>query len=251
VSDAPAAPPRPFPRPLRAVLFDLDDTLYPEHAFVDGGFRAVAAFLAPVLSRPQEALAARLWSLHARDGRGRLFDTLLAEHGVSGDPDLVLACLLVYRTHRPRLEPFPGAADAIEAIAAAGASLGIVSDGNAGVQRRKLAGLGQLADRFGVVVMTDELGPRLAKPSPVPFRVACRLLGVPAAEAAYVANDPRKDFRGARAAGLATVRIGLLPDEGGGPAIPIAAADDADIAIESFPLLTATLAPAIASPHTR
>jgi putative hydrolase of the HAD superfamily len=240
-----------LPEPLRAVLFDLDDTLYAEHAFVDGSFQAVGAFLAPVLGSPADELAARLWALHARDGRGRLFDALLEEHGIHDDPDLVLACLLVYRTHRPRLEPFPGVAETLAALAAAGVLLGVVSDGNAGVQRRKLAGLGPLAGLFDVVVMTDELGARFAKPSPVPFRVACRILGVPAASAVYVGNDPRKDFRGARAAGLFTIRMGRLPDEGGGLAIQVPAADDADIAIDTFPSLAAVLARAIPRPQTR
>ena len=39
-----------------AVLFDLDDTLYPEHEFVDGGFRAAAAVMARVSDRPVELL---------------------------------------------------------------------------------------------------------------------------------------------------------------------------------------------------
>jgi len=230
------------PRPPRAVLFDLDDTLYPEHAFVDGGFLAVGDLLAPRLNAPSEQLAARLWALHAETGRGRLFDALLAEHGVHDDPDLVLACVLVYRTHRPRIRPYDGVTDALDAIVRAGARLGIVSDGSASVQHRKLAGLGPIAARFEAVVMTDELGVGFAKPSPVPFRVACRLLDVPATSAVYVGNDPRKDFKGARDAGLATIRMGRVPDEGGGRIIAVDPADDADRTIEDFPALAALVA---------
>ena len=34
------------------LVFDLDDTLYPELSYVHSGFRAVAAFLGPVLGVP-------------------------------------------------------------------------------------------------------------------------------------------------------------------------------------------------------
>jgi putative hydrolase of the HAD superfamily len=230
-----------LPRPLRAVLFDLDDTLYAEHAFVDGGFRAVAALLAPRLQADADALAKRLWALHARDGRGRLFDALLAEHGVTDDPDLVLACLLAYRTHEPFLPTFDGVVEALDAMTAAGLALGVVSDGAASVQWRKLRAVAGLAPHLGAVVMTDELGPGLAKPSPVPFRVACRLLDVAPAQALYVGNDPRKDFAGAREAGLGTVRMGRVPDEGAGRAIDTGGPGDADLVIDDFPTLTAAV----------
>jgi putative hydrolase of the HAD superfamily len=217
-----------------AVLFDLDDTLYPERAFVDSGFRAVGRFLAPHLDRSAGTIARRLRALHARDGRGRLFDMLLAESGRPADPDLVLAAVLVYRSHRPRLTPFAGVVETLDRIRDGGIATGLVSDGLSAVQRRKLAALTAVARRLDVVVMTDELGPGCAKPSPVPFRVACRILGVDSGRAVYVANDPRKDFAGARAAGLATIRTGLLPDEGGTATRAMRDDVDADVVIDRF-----------------
>lgn len=198
-----------------AVLFDLDDTLYPERTFVDGGFRAVGRFLAPRLGRSSASIAHRLRVLHDQDGRGRLFDTLLAESGVEDDPELVLATVLVYRTHRPRLRPFDDVVAGLDRLRDARIPTGLVSDGLPSVQRRKLGALPHVARRLDVVVMTDELGRSHAKPSPDGFLVACRLLDVDPTEAVYVANDPRKDFEGARSAGLRTIRTGLLPDEGG------------------------------------
>jgi putative hydrolase of the HAD superfamily len=219
---------------VRAALFDLDDTLYPERSFVDSGFRAVGRFLGNLTGRSPAAIARRLAVLHERDGRGRLFDTLLAELDQPPDPDLVLAAVLVYRTHRPRLAPFPDVVDGLGRLRAAGIATGLVSDGSPGVQHRKLAALRGVAGQLDVVVMTDELGVGHAKPSATPFRVACRLLGIEPARAVYVANDPRKDFIGARDAGLATIRTGRLPDEGGGAARSAADGEDADLIVEAF-----------------
>jgi putative hydrolase of the HAD superfamily len=211
----------------RAALFDLDDTLYRERTFVDGGFRAVGRFLAPRLGQSPATIARRLVVLHDRDGRGHLFDTLLADHGVD-DPELALAAVLVYRTHRPRLRPFDGVIAGLDRLRESGVRTGLVSDGLASVQRAKLAALPGIARRLDVVVMTDELGPGRAKPATAGFLVACRLLDVEPTTAVYVANDPRKDFAGARAAGLGTIRSGLLPDEGGPVAVLAEDGDDAD-----------------------
>jgi len=90
-------------------------------------------------------------------------------------------------------------------------------------------------------VLTEDLGPGHAKPSPLSFRVACRLLDVPPPATIYVGNDPRKDFAGARAAGLRTIRISSLPDEGGARPIETGTADDADLAVETFEALASTL----------
>jgi len=129
----------------------------------------------------------------------------------------------------------------LDGLRAAGVRTGVVSDGYGAVQARKLAGLGAVAVRLDTIVLTDDLGPGHAKPSPIAFRVACRLLEVGPSATIYVGNDPRKDFTGARAAGLRTIRVGRLPDEGGASAIEVNAEDDADLAVDSFETLASTL----------
>jgi len=234
-------PPETLPVPA-AVLFDLDDTLYPERAFVDGGFRAVAQLLAGPSGRSAASLVERLWALHDRDGRGRLFDALIAELDLDdADGALAAACVQAYRTQEVRLEPFPGVIELLDGLRRRGVRTGVVSDGYGAVQARKVAALGEVATRLDVVVLTDDLGLGHAKPSPTAFRVACRLLEVEPSATIYVGNDPRKDFIGARAAGLRTIRVGDLPNEGGGAAIEIHPADDADLSVDSIGALDAVL----------
>jgi putative hydrolase of the HAD superfamily len=217
-----------------AVLFDLDDTLYPERQFVDSGFAAVGQFVASVTDRSPEELTRRLIALHDQHGRGRLFDTLLAELDVPVDRDLVLACLLIYRTHVPALQPFPGVIEALRAIRAAGIRTGLVSDGHAATQHRKLSALVEVEPMLDVVVMTGDLGDEHAKPSQTPFVVACRLLTVRPEDAVYVANDSRKDFLGARAAGMRTIRVGHAPDEGGTSTTGQPAGPEADLVVDTI-----------------
>jgi putative hydrolase of the HAD superfamily len=219
-----------------AILFDLDDTLYPERQFVDSGFAAVARYLGSLAGGSPEYLTRRLITLHDDRGRGHLFDTLLEELGRPGERDLILACVLIYRTHKPTLQPFPGVIDTLRAIRSAGVRTGLISDGHAATQHRKLAALPEVERNLDVVVMTDDLGNEHAKPSQMPFLVACRLLGIPPAGAVYVANDSRKDFLGARGAGLRTIRVGRPPDEGGATmtALPSDANADADTIVDTI-----------------
>lgn len=219
---------------MKAALFDLDDTLYRERTYVESGFAAVARFLAPRLGRPEAAVAERLSTLHDRDGRGRIFQSLLADAGVA-DPDdtLAIACVAIYRANRPTLEPFPGVVPTLARLRAAGLALGLVSDGLASVQRTKLAALSDVAPLLDVIVLTGELGSEHEKPSPVPFRVATELLGTQPHLATYVGNDARKDFAGARLAGLRTIRVGVPPDLGG-PAVDPREWSDADLVLDRF-----------------
>lgn len=218
-----------------AVLFDLDDTLYPERSFVNGGFAAVGRFLAGPLGKPADELTDRLVVLHDTMGRGALFDHLIREATGHVVADLVLASVLIYRTHEPRLEPFPGTIEALDGLRSAGVRTGLVSDGHSATQKRKLDALAGVADRLDAVVFTDDIGREHAKPSATPFRVACRVLDVAPSECVYVANDARKDFIGARAAGLRTIQVGRPPDEGRAtmPGEPVEPANDADVVLDN------------------
>jgi putative hydrolase of the HAD superfamily len=82
----------------------------------------------------------------------------------------------------------------------------LISDGFALTQHRKLDALG-LTEQFRALIISDELLGKARKPSPLPFQAALEELGVAPEKAVYVADNPTKDFVGARRAGLASVRV--------------------------------------------
>ena len=57
------------------------------------------------------------------------------------------------------------------------------------------------------IVYSDALGRNAWKPSPLPFKAVLQRLSLSGDEAIYVADNPAKDFRGARQVGMGTVRI--------------------------------------------
>ena len=188
----------------RAVLCDLDDTLYPERQYLESGIAAVAAFLAPRLEREARELERISLRLLAA-GREQLFDRLLHELGAYREA-LVAAAVHVYRTHSPLLQACADVPRALKRLRAAGCRLALVSDGKATVQHAKFAALG-LASLFEAVVCTDDLPGAASKPSPLGFEVALEHLGIAAQDACYLADDGAKDFLGPRALGMVSIRI--------------------------------------------
>lgn len=186
------------------IVFDMDDTLYPEADFVRSGHRAVAERVWQDLRVDIEPELRRRF---AAGQRGDLMSAALASLDVEMPQDYVGGVLVpVYREHAPAIRPHVETVPVLTELRARGHRLALLSDGWAEVQRRKLAALG-LAALFDEIVITDELGRDAWKPSPVGFERILTALGVAADAAMYVSDNPHKDFVGPHRLGMRTVRI--------------------------------------------
>ena len=223
---------------LRAVVFDLDDTLYPERDFVLGGFRAVAAWADLHLGVPATGGYGELRGLYESGVRGSTFDRWLTHHGCEAGPS-VPQLIDVYRRHEPEITPFPGVPELLERLRRT-FRVGLLSDGFLDVQQRKLDALG-IRHLFDAVVFSDEWGREAWKPSPRPCLAALERLGVDAPSTVYVADNPLKDFVGARHVGLRSVQV-LRPDGEYAKAVPPTPAHAADEVIRELGDLVGLLA---------
>jgi putative hydrolase of the HAD superfamily len=219
---------------LRAVLFDLDDTLYAEGDFYRSGFLQVALHLGAGSAGDVEAILHELEAIHHDEGRERVLDTLVARRGL--DARSVSELVALFREHAPRIRLHPEV-PALLARLRPRYRLGCVTDGWPGVQRRKVEALG-LAPLVDTVVYAGDYGPERWKPSAFPFEACCALLGVSAREAVAVGDNPERDVRGARRAGIASVRIRR---EGGYFSDRPSGADRPDFEIRSLADLPAVL----------
>ena len=195
------------------MLLDLDDTLYPERDFARGGFRAAAAVLAERLHRSSAELFELLWKQFENGTRGSIFDSALAELDLPRDAALIDELVRAYRTHEPQLTFFADAERLLPMIWPR-YGLGLLTDGPADVQRRKVKALG-LQFRVEAIVYSDDFGREHWKPSPIPYLELLRKMHVDPSHAIYVGDNPKKDFIGARRLGLQTVRIRRLGTEHG------------------------------------
>jgi putative hydrolase of the HAD superfamily len=190
-------------RKLAAVVFDLDDTLYPEREYVLSGFHAVAQWVEINLAIPAEQGFAELKTLFDEGVRGDTFNRWLETHHYTDDG--IAPIIAVYREHTPILTPFPDAVPLLESLYP-DYKIGLVSDGYLNVQKLKWAALG-LEKWFKAVVFSDEWGRAAWKPNRKPFDEVLRQLNVDAAKSVYIADNPRKDFLGARNAGMKSIRV--------------------------------------------
>jgi HAD superfamily hydrolase (TIGR01509 family) len=109
-----------------------------------------------------------------------------------------------------RFRLMPDAAAALDALAARGIRLAVVSNWDCSLPD-VLAGLG-VAERLDAVVASAVVG--AAKPDPAIFRAALAALGVEPERALHCGDRPELDGAGARAAGIPAVivdRAGTLP----------------------------------------
>lgn len=193
---------------IKAVIFDLDDTLYPERAYAFSGFASVAAAFQDRLGDPGEATA-KMQRLFDTAHRPRVFNALLAERGLPEDVELIQDMIDAYRAHDPTITLYADADTALTRLRSR-YKLGLLTDGWTVAQWAKIDALA-LRTRVDEIVVTSELGPAYGKPHPYPFELMATRLARPPQQCAYVADNPAKDFVGPGALGWTTIQI-IRPD---------------------------------------
>jgi FMN phosphatase YigB (HAD superfamily) len=217
-------------RPL-GVVVDLDDTLFPQSAYLTGAAGAVATAAAARGLDGAAVHAALRAELAAGSDRGGTIDRALLAAGVP-EPDLpahVPALVDAFTQFRPaQLDPYPGVRAALHALVAAG-PVACLTDGNPVIQQAKLAATG-LDGVLPHVVVTDALGGRrLRKPHPAGLLAAAGLMGMPADRVLVIGDRPAKDVAVALAVGARAIRV-RQGEHAGAPEEP-----RAEAVVDTFP----------------
>lgn len=178
------------------VVFDLDDTLYPEIEFVRSGLRHVE----DCLSREYHVgLSRDLYDLYC-DGERDPIGWACRQAGLgSGVKEQLVERL---RMHAPQITLSPGAREALIGLKVRGVPMGLITDGRSVTQRRKIDALG-IFHYFSCIVVSEEVGS--CKPDEKNFRKVQNT--VQGTHYVFVGDNPAKDIAGARALGWTTVGL--------------------------------------------
>ena len=214
------------PKRPKAILFDLDDTLWPVgpvilqaeidlHAWLSEHAPEVARrFSSDALRQRRLALLAAQPELRSDLGALRRAGLRGAFEEAGADLTLVEAAMACFLAARNRVNLYDDVLPGLEGLQQR-ILVGSISNGNADLE---VIGL---AHHFKVSLAAGVFG--RAKPDPAIFHAACAALGVAPEEAVYVGDDLQLDVLGAQNAGLRAVWLnreasvahleaGIVPD---------------------------------------
>ncbi len=199
---------------VRAVFFDLDDTLYPYPPCNEAGKRAAreaAGDLGYEFDREEfEAFyqAGRRETKRELSGRAASHERFLyfkwaveRYAGTHRAGDALALGEAYWSAFLAAMEPFEGVEGTFEALQDEGLAVAVVSNLTTRVQLTKVAGLG-LGGYLDRMLTSEETGRE--KPSAIMFTLPLAQLDLRPSEALMVGNDPETDVEGANAVGMET-----------------------------------------------
>lgn len=179
---------------IKAVVFDLDDTLYPEKEYVRSGYHAVSDLLTNIYD-----IESKLWKAFV-NGKPAI-DTVLEEEGIYSD-ELKKRCMMQYRFHKPDIHLYTGIEELLIKLQNKEIKIGIITDGRPEGQRAKINSL-DLEHLVNNIIITDELGGiDFRKPNELAFRLMKAKFNVTFQEMVYIGDNQRKDF-------IAPLKLGM------------------------------------------
>lgn len=182
---------------VRAVLFDLDDTLFAYREYARAGLRSAADRLAEKTgARYHEELERMYFEEGITEGT---FDRLLDRHDLSAD--LTQALVDAYHDATSPLSPYPETERVLSELGDR-YQLGLVTDGRGGHAKLKRLDIEEYFDAVMVTPTVDA-----TKGDPQVFETVLSTLSVPADSAVYVGDDPRFDFQVPNDLGMETIRV--------------------------------------------
>jgi putative hydrolase of the HAD superfamily len=166
------------------IVFDLDDTLYPEADYVDSGVRHVCAQIKSLCGQDcYEVIQA-----HRLQDANLDWLSLVCE--LTGlKPSVKESLLWMYRLHLPDIKLTENCSVSLEKIKTAALAAAVLTDGRSLTQKLKLTALG--LNHWPAYISEDYCS---AKPAPDRFKAIQK--DFPADQYVYVADNVQKDFLG-------------------------------------------------------
>lgn len=198
---------------IKAVIFDVDDTLYSYKKAHAEAFAALTEYagknlgLAPknfedLHEKINCELKAYMGDVAAVHNRLIRYQNMLESKGLPLYPHVLEMDKIYWDTLIRASVPSDGASDAMKALKDQGIRIGIGTDMTARIQFRKLTKLG-LLPYIDFLVSSEEAGAE--KPDPALFARCMEKAGCRARECLFVGDSLKKDVLGAMAAGMQAV----------------------------------------------
>jgi putative hydrolase of the HAD superfamily len=188
---------------IKGIVFDLDDTLYPQEAFKRSGFAVVAGWVAKQYDFNPSLIITELEGIMRRKGASYpyMFDDLVGR--LNMDKSNISLMVQVFIDHEPTINCYPGVHALLYRLRKK-FKLGLLTDGRLAVQRRKIKALG-LETEFDEILCSDRIG--LEKPAKELYEWFEKKFKMSGKCLVYVGDNPNKDFYGANIQGWCSIMV--------------------------------------------
>jgi putative hydrolase of the HAD superfamily len=191
--------------PIKAVIFDLDNTLLDFKKMKYASIRAaVDSMVEAGFSMEKETAFQAITEIYDNKGYEyqTVFDEFLQQSMGKVNYKYLAAAIVSYRRAKEAsLMLYPHVNITLMKLAKMGLKLGVVSDAPSREAWMRLCYL-NLHHLFDAVVTFEDTG--VHKPAPEPFHEICKLLEITPTEALMVGDWPEKDMVGAKQVGMTT-----------------------------------------------
>lgn len=187
---------------IKAILFDIDNTLFPSNEFADLARRHAITFMieAGLNADPDEAYA-KLHRIIKKYGPNytQHFNALLKEFGMKPNPKIVAAGIVAYHQTKTGIFPYPDVPHTLIRLREEGYMICAASQGVAIKQWDKLIRLG-LHDILHDVFVTPKKSKKF-------YKSVLKKLGAKPQEVVMVGDSIKTDIKPAKEAGMVTVLV--------------------------------------------
>ncbi|MFF2588511.1 HAD family hydrolase [Peribacillus butanolivorans] len=190
---------------IRAVVFDLDDTLISEKKYIKSGYQYISKILSDRYDKDAHELYKLLFKLFNVSSQN-VFNRILDKMEISYTKNDIMEMVEEYRGHLPDIEFFDDVLPCLKELKKKNIKIGVITDGYANAQRQKLKAI-KATDYFDEIIVTDELGREYWKPHPKAFEMMKEKLNVEFNEMIYVGDNPEKDFYISSIYPIKTIRV--------------------------------------------
>lgn len=190
---------------IKAVVFDLDDTLISESHYQNSAQSAIFHHLRTLTGKSLEEILLEA-NAAAEAPRDQYFQSLLPRLGLEPSQKMVHSLIEIHRGHLPVISWYSDVIPTLNELRLEGAKLGIITDGYSIAQHQKLLAV-KAAAYFDAIVVSDDLGREYWKPHCKPFLTIASDLGIDVSEVMYVGDNPEKDFYISSELPVTTVKI--------------------------------------------
>lgn len=190
---------------IKAIVFDLDDTLISEREYIRSGFKVVSEKIGKEYKLDINHVNELMHNLFNESSKN-VFNRVLDKLNIQYDLNYIKELINTYREHMPDIRLYDDAKEILEYLYSADLKLGIITDGHKITQRNKLKVL-DIEKNFECIVVTDELGREYWKPHRKSYDLVKETLGVEFNEMVYIGDNVSKDFVTANKLGINTILI--------------------------------------------